>query len=146
MSRLVKFGAVAVALLLGVVGGNAGDVDGDAAEFCTNRLIFVGMNSILCVWKKTNAGMGSFYRSKHELVFVWKSGTAAHINNFELGQYGPLHYGSGADAATIEENFPFPCTTAASTAEPLKLLSEHTEMKVDTPYCLLGLIGFRACR
>ena len=42
----------------------------------------------LCVWKKTNAGMGSFYRSQHELVFVWKSGTAPHINNFELGQHG----------------------------------------------------------
>jgi DNA modification methylase len=43
----------------------------------------------LCVWSKTNAGMGSFYRSKHdELVFVWKSGTAPHINNFELGQHG----------------------------------------------------------
>jgi DNA modification methylase len=42
----------------------------------------------LCVWNKTNAGMGSFYRSKHELVFVWKSGAAAHINNFELGQHG----------------------------------------------------------
>jgi DNA modification methylase len=42
----------------------------------------------LCVWNKTNAGMGSFYRSKHELVFVWKSGTAAHVNNFELGQHG----------------------------------------------------------
>jgi DNA modification methylase len=42
----------------------------------------------LCIWNKTNAGMGSFYRSKHELVFVWKSGTTAHINNFELGQHG----------------------------------------------------------
>jgi DNA modification methylase len=42
----------------------------------------------LCVWNKTNAGMGSFYRSKHELVFVWKYGTAPHINNFELGQHG----------------------------------------------------------
>ena len=42
----------------------------------------------LCVWNKSNAGMGSFYRSKHELVFVWKSGTSAHINNFELGQHG----------------------------------------------------------
>jgi DNA modification methylase len=42
----------------------------------------------LCVWNKRNAGMGSFYRSKHELVFVWKSGTAPHINNFELGQHG----------------------------------------------------------
>lgn len=42
----------------------------------------------LCVWAKTNAGMGSFYRSKHELVFVWKSGTAPHVNNFGLGQFG----------------------------------------------------------
>jgi DNA modification methylase len=42
----------------------------------------------LCVWNKTNAGMGSFYRSKHELIFVWKSGDAPHINNFELGQHG----------------------------------------------------------
>src|SRR6185312_1989762 len=42
----------------------------------------------LCVWNKTNAGMGSFYRSKHELVFVWKYGTSQHINNFELGQHG----------------------------------------------------------
>ena len=42
----------------------------------------------LCVWNKNNAGMGSFYRSKHELVFVWKNGTAAHLNTFELGQYG----------------------------------------------------------
>lgn len=32
--------------------------------------------------------MGSFYRSKHEHIFVWKSGTATHVNNFELGQYG----------------------------------------------------------
>ena len=42
----------------------------------------------LCVWNKTNGGMGSFYRSKHELVFVFKVGTAPHINNFELGQHG----------------------------------------------------------
>ena len=42
----------------------------------------------LCIWNKNNAGMGSFYRSKHELVFVWKNGTAAHINTFELGQHG----------------------------------------------------------
>jgi hypothetical protein len=42
----------------------------------------------LCVWSKSNAGMGTFYRSRHELVFVWKSGTAPHINTFELGQYG----------------------------------------------------------
>jgi DNA modification methylase len=32
--------------------------------------------------------MGSFYRSRHELVFVWKNGDAPHTNNFELGQFG----------------------------------------------------------
>jgi len=42
----------------------------------------------LCVWNKTNAGMGSFYRSKHELVFVFKFGTVPHINNIELGRHG----------------------------------------------------------
>jgi hypothetical protein len=42
----------------------------------------------VCVWVKGNAGMGTFYRSKHELVYVFKKGTAPHINNFELGQHG----------------------------------------------------------
>jgi len=42
----------------------------------------------LCVWNKTNGGMGSFYRSKHELVFVFKVGDAPHINNFGLGEAG----------------------------------------------------------
>lgn len=42
----------------------------------------------LCVWAKTNAGMGSLYRSQHELVFIYKSGTAPHINNVELGKHG----------------------------------------------------------
>ena len=42
----------------------------------------------LCVWAKDNGGMGTFYRSRHELIFVWKVGDAPHINNFELGQHG----------------------------------------------------------
>ncbi len=42
----------------------------------------------LCVWNKSNAGMGSLYRSKHELVFVFKVGKAAHTNNIVLGQFG----------------------------------------------------------
>jgi DNA modification methylase len=42
----------------------------------------------LCVWAKTNAGMGAFYRSQHELVFVFKVGTAEHVNNFGLGSKG----------------------------------------------------------
>ena len=42
----------------------------------------------LCVWNKTNGGMGSFYRSKHELVFVFKKGSVPHINTFGLGATG----------------------------------------------------------
>lgn len=42
----------------------------------------------LCVWNKDNGGMGSFYRSKHELVFVYKVGTASHVNTVELGRNG----------------------------------------------------------
>ena len=42
----------------------------------------------LCVWAKRNGGMGAFYRSQHELVFVYKVGTAPHINNFGLGDTG----------------------------------------------------------
>ena len=42
----------------------------------------------ICVWTKSNAGMGSFYRSQHEFIFVYKRGRAAHINTFELGQHG----------------------------------------------------------
>jgi DNA modification methylase len=42
----------------------------------------------LCAWVKDNAGMGSLYRSQHELVLVFKSGTGPHRNNVQLGQYG----------------------------------------------------------
>src|SRR6516162_8499540 len=42
----------------------------------------------LVVWNKTNAGMGSFYRSQHELIFVWKNGRGKHVNNVELGRHG----------------------------------------------------------
>ena len=40
----------------------------------------------LCVWNKSNAGMGSLYRSKHELIFVFKVGKEPHINNVALGR------------------------------------------------------------
>ena len=42
----------------------------------------------ICVWNKTNAGMGSLYRSKHEFIFVYKNGEQKHINNIELGSKG----------------------------------------------------------
>jgi DNA modification methylase len=42
----------------------------------------------LCCWNKTNGGMGSLYRSKHELIAIAKKGRAPHINNVELGKHG----------------------------------------------------------
>lgn len=42
----------------------------------------------LCVWVKHNGGMGSLYRSRHELVLVFKNGRGRHRNNVELGRHG----------------------------------------------------------
>lgn len=42
----------------------------------------------ICVWVKSNGGMGTFYRSRHELICAFKVGLGPHINTFELGQYG----------------------------------------------------------
>ncbi len=42
----------------------------------------------IAVWVKNVGGMGSLYRSRHELIFVFKNGDAAHINNVELGRHG----------------------------------------------------------
>lgn len=64
----------------------------------------------LCVWSKTNGGMGSLYRSQHELVFVFKSGTASHVNNVELGRHGRYrtnvwsYAGANAFSATRDED------------------------------------------
>jgi DNA modification methylase len=56
-------------------------------------LIAAGRNTFdslenLCVWSKTNAGMGSLYRSQHEMVLVFKHGKVPHINNVKLGKDG----------------------------------------------------------
>jgi DNA modification methylase len=42
----------------------------------------------LCVWVKDNGGMGSFYRSQHELIAVFRKGKKAHLNNVQLGRFG----------------------------------------------------------
>lgn len=63
------------------------DWRGQEALLAAGKLAFNELKN-LCVWNKTNAGMGTFYRSQHELVFVFKVGTAPHINNFGLGGTG----------------------------------------------------------
>lgn len=57
------------------------------------QLLAVGTNVYghllnICVWAKTNAGMGSFYRSQHEFIAVFRHGDVAHINNIQLGRLG----------------------------------------------------------
>jgi len=42
----------------------------------------------LIIWVKDNGGMGTFYRSRHEMIYAFKKGTAPHVNTFELGQHG----------------------------------------------------------
>ncbi len=51
------------------------------------RLTYTELKNV-CVWVKDNGGMGSLYRSQHELVFVFKHGSASHRNNVQLGRYG----------------------------------------------------------
>jgi len=51
------------------------------------RAIYSEMKN-LCIWNKNNGGMGSLYRSKHELVFVYKHGQTPHVNNVQLGGHG----------------------------------------------------------
>ena len=60
------------------------------------RAVFTELKNV-CVWNKTNGGMGTFYRSKHELVFVWKHGRGRHTNNFGLGKRS----GRGARARRV---------------------------------------------
>lgn len=56
-------------------------------EMTTAGKVFSELKNLI-VWNKNCAGMGSFYRSKHELIFVFKNGTKKHINNFLLGETG----------------------------------------------------------
>jgi DNA modification methylase len=55
-------------------------------ETATRSLGLQALN--LCVWNKSNGGMGSLYRSKHEIVSVVKKGKAPHTNNVQLGKHG----------------------------------------------------------
>ena len=78
MSRVMRDGAIAFVCM---DWRHMGELL-DAGEACFTEL------KNLVVWNKTNGGMGAFYRSKHELVFVFKNGSAAHTNSFGLGETG----------------------------------------------------------
>jgi DNA modification methylase len=72
--------------------------DGSVIYVCIDwrhirQLLEVGVNVFaelknVCIWVKSNGGQGSFYRNQFEMICVFKKGTAAHLNSFELGQHG----------------------------------------------------------
>ncbi|CAN5123194.1 hypothetical protein BH10PSE7_BH10PSE7_31410 [soil metagenome] len=79
----------------------------------------------IVVWIKTNAGMGSLYRSQHEFVVLFKKGNAPHVNNIELGKHGRwrsnvwYHAGAssmGSEAREELKNHPTP--------KPVRLLED----------------------
>ena len=107
----------------------------------------------LCVWNKSNAGMGSFYRSKHELVFVRKNGGASHINNFELGQHGRTRTNvwdyagiSTMRAGRLEELAMHPTVKpVALVADAIKDCSRRGALVLD-PFCGSGTVLLAAER
>ena len=90
---------------------------GRAAEFPLLNLI---------VWSKTNAGMGSLYRSQHELIFLFRNGNEPHLNNIQLGKYGRsrsniwTYPGAGGFARKGTENL----LTLHPTVKPIGLVSD----------------------
>jgi DNA modification methylase len=74
----------------------------------------------LCVWNKNNGGMGSFYRSQHELIFVFKSGKEPYQNNIQLGKFGRNR--------TNSWNYPG-ANTLSRTGEEGNVLAMHPTVK-----------------
>ena len=80
----------------------------------------------LCIWAKDTAGMGSFYRSAHELVFVFKNGHARHRNNVQLGEFGRnrtnvWHYPGAVGLRTSDEGN---LLAIHPTVKPVKLIAD----------------------
>ena len=74
----------------------------------------------VCVWVKNNGGMGSFYRSRHEFIFAFKHGEAAHRNNVQLGQFG-------RNRTNVWE---YPCISSfGKSGEEGNLLAAHPTVK-----------------
>lgn len=80
----------------------------------------------LCIWNKSNMGLGSFYRSKHELIFVFKNGTAKHTNNIwksesarvrtNVWEYASMNSYGADDRTELSAEHP--------TAKPVRLVAD----------------------
>lgn len=94
----------------------------------------------LAVWVKNNAGQGSFYRSQHELVAIFRVGDAPHVNNIELGRHGRnrsnvWHY-AGVNtfrAGRLDELYAHPTVKpVALVADSIKDCTRRGDIVLDT--------------
>lgn len=93
----------------------------------------------VCVWTKSNGGMGSLYRSQHELVFVFKRGSGEHRNNVQLGRHGRnrtnvwAYAGANAFGANREAELAMHPTVkpVALVADAIKDVTARAELVLD---------------
>jgi DNA modification methylase len=110
---------------------------------------FVELKNV-CVWVKPNGRLGSFYRSRHELVFLWKCSRGKHVNNFELGQHGRTRTNvwecaSGSVTATgAQGDHPTP-KPVSLIADAIRDCSRRGDLILD-PFCGSGTILLAAER
>jgi DNA modification methylase len=104
----------------------------------------------LCVWVKPSGGLGSFYRSRHELVFLWKCSRGKHVNNFELGQHGRSrtnvweYTGGSVKASNAQGKHPTP-KPVGLIADAIRDCSRRGDLILD-PFCGSGTILLAAER
>jgi hypothetical protein len=97
----------------------------------------------LAVWNKTNGGMGAFYRSKHELIFVFKQGTAEHTNTFGLDETGRYrtnvwdYAGISSIGSSRSEELAMHPTVSRSRLLPMPFGTVHAGVRS----CSTGLVG-----
>lgn len=93
----------------------------------------------LCVWSKTNGGMGSLYRSQHELVLVLKHGKAPHTNTVQLGKHGRYrtnvwsHAGANSFSSSRDADLAAHATVklVGLLAEAIRDVTRHGEIVLD---------------
>jgi hypothetical protein len=110
---------------------------------------FVELKNV-CVWVKPNGRLGSFYSSRHELVFLWKCSRGKHVNNFGLGQHGRTRtnvweYTAGVvKAASAQGDHPTP-KPVGLIADAIRDCSCRGDLILD-PFCGSGTILLAAER
>jgi DNA modification methylase len=118
------------------------------------EMLFAGQQNFvelknLCVWVKPSGGLGSFYRSRHELVFHWKCSRGKHLNNFQLGQHGRTRtnvweYAAGRVKSARQGHHPTP-KPVSLIADGIRDCSRRGDLILD-PFCGSGTILLAAER